>query len=254
MQSTPDSQAVTFQPEADPRTGLPVGPVVDASPAARPGAASLVGRFGRVETLDPKRHGQPLWEALEGHDRLWTYLPSSGPFASGPEFLAWLAGWVELRDSVAHAIVDLSGRAVGVASLKEIRPAMRVIEIGHLVYSPALQRTPLATEAQYLLARYVFETLGYRRYEWICDALNATSRRAVARLGFTFEGILRQHMIAKGRNRDTALYSMLDCEWPARKAAFERWLAPDNFDADGRQRAPLNALGDSDASPSGPAG
>jgi len=237
---------VTYQPEADPRTGLPVGPVVDARPAARPGATTLTGRFGRVETLDPKQHGQPLWEALQGHDRIWTYLPSSGPFGGGTEFLAWLAGRAKLPDSVPYAILDLSGRAVGIATLKEIRPAMRAIEIGHLVYSPTLQRTPLATEAQYLLARYVFETLGYRRYEWICDALNAASRRAVARLGFTFEGILRQHMIAKGRNRDTAVYSMLNCEWPARKAAFERWLAPDNFDADGRQRAPLNALGGSD--------
>ena len=113
---------------------------------------------------------------------------------------------------------------------------MRVIEVGHIVYSPALQRTPLATEAQYLLARYVFETLGYRRYEWKCNALNAASRRAALRFGFTFEGVFRQHMIVKGRNRDTAWFSMLDGEWPARKAAFERWLAPDNFDADGRQK------------------
>jgi len=142
--------------------------------------------------------------------------------------------------------VGLSGRALGIVTLKEIRPAMRVIEIGHLVYSPALQRTPLATEAQYLLARYVFETLGYRRYEWNCDALNAASRRAALRLGFTFEGIFRQHRIAKGRNRDTAWYSMLDSEWPARKAAFERWLAPDNFDADGRQWTRLNELDESD--------
>ena len=119
---------------------------------------------------------------------------------------------------------------------------MRVIEVGHIVYSPALQRTPLATEAQYLLARYAFETLGYRRYEWKCDALNAASRRAALRYGFTFEGIFRQHMIAKGRNRDTAWFSMLDSEWPARKAAFERWLAPENFAADGRQIVSLSAL------------
>lgn len=124
----------------------------------------------------------------------------------------------------------------------EIRPSMGVIEVGHILYSPALQRTPLGTEAQYLLARYAFETLGYRRYEWKCDALNAPSRRAALRYGFVFEGVLRQHMIAKNRNRDTAFFSMLDSEWPARKTAFERWLVPENFDADGKQRTSLSEL------------
>src|SRR6185503_10438595 len=119
----------------------------------------------------------------------------------------------------SYAIVDAEGRAVGIATLLEIRPAMRVIEVGHIVYSPALQRTPLATEAQYLLAHYAFETLGYRRYEWKCDSLNAASRRAAERFGFTFEGIFRQHMIRKSVNRDTAWFSMLDGEWPRRKAA-----------------------------------
>jgi len=119
---------------------------------------------------------------------------------------------------------------------------MGVIEVGHILYSPALQRTPLGTEAQYLLARYAFETLGYRRYEWKCNALNAPSRRAALRYGFVFEGVLRQHMIAKGRNRDTAYYSMLDSEWPQRKLNFERWLSPDNFTADGRQKVSLSAL------------
>ena len=149
---------------------------------------------------------------------------------------------VALDDPYSYAIVAPSGRAVGIATLMEIRPAMRVIEVGHIVYSPALQRTPLGTEAQYLLARYVFETLGYRRYEWKCNALNAPSRRAAVRYGFGFEGVLRQHMIAKGHNRDTAFYSMLDSEWPARKAAFERWLAPDNFDVAGKQRMSLSQL------------
>jgi RimJ/RimL family protein N-acetyltransferase len=123
----------------------------------------------------------------------------------------------------------------------EIRPAMRVIEVGNIVYSPALQRTPLGTEAQYLIARYAIETLGYRRYELKCNALNAASRRAAARFGFTFEGIFRQHMIVKGRSRDTAWFAMLDGEWPARKAAFERWLAPENFDSNGRQKKRLGA-------------
>lgn len=125
-----------------------------------------------------------------------------------------------------------------------INPAMRVIEVGSIIYSPALQRTPLGTEAQYLLARYAFETLGYRRYEWKCDALNASSRRAALRYGFVFEGIFRQHMIRNGRNRDTAWFSIVDGEWPARKAAFERWLSPDNFDAAGRQIESLDRAAD----------
>jgi len=129
----------------------------------------------------------------------------------------------------------------------EIRPAARSVEVGHIVYSPALQRTPLGTEVQYLLARYAFETLGNRRYEWKCNALNAPSRRAALRYGFAFEGVLRQHMIAKGRSRDTAYFSMLDSEWPARKAAFERWLSPGNFDAQGRQKVSLSALNSSAA-------
>jgi RimJ/RimL family protein N-acetyltransferase len=124
----------------------------------------------------------------------------------------------------------------------EIVPDMRVIEVGHIVYSPALQRTALATEAQYLLARYAFETLGYRRYEWKCNSHNAASRRAALRYGFTFEGILRQHKIAKSRNRDTAYYSILDGEWPARKLSFERWLSPQNFTADGKQKMRLSEL------------
>ena len=122
----------------------------------------------------------------------------------------------------------------------EIRLTQRVIEVGNIVYSPALQRTPLSTEAQYLIARYAFETLRYRRYEWKCNALNAPSRRAALRFGFSYEGLFRQHMIVKGRNRDTAWYSMLDSEWPARKAAFERWLAPENFDSNGRQKTKLS--------------
>ena len=156
-------------------------------------------------------------------------------------FQHWLVSREQLADPFYYAVIDTSGRALGLATLMEIRPEHRSIEVGHIVYSPALQRTPLATEAQYLLAGYIFDTLGYRRYEWKCNALNSASRRAALRLGFTFEGILRQHMIAKGRNRDTAYFSMLESEWPARKAAFERWLAPENFDKQGRQKTRLNA-------------
>ena len=177
-----------------------------------------------------------------GHDEIWTYISRYGPFADEPTFSAWLAERATLNDPYSYTVRDTKGRAVGLVTLLEIRPAMRVIEVGFIVYSPALQRTPLATETQYLLARYVFETLGYRRYEWKCDSLNAPSRRAALRYGFVFEGIFRQHMITKGRNRDTAYFSMLDSEWPARKLAFERWLSPENFDSDGRQKLSLTAL------------
>ncbi|HUI98158.1 MAG TPA: GNAT family protein [Xanthobacteraceae bacterium] len=219
----------------------PVGPPVDATAALRPDAVTLAGRFGAVERLDAARHGATLWEALRGHDRLWTYL-FYGPFADRAAFSAWLAEREALADPFYCAIVDPSGRALGVAALMSIRPDMRVIEVGHILLAPALQRSPLATEAQYLLARHVFATLGYRRYEWKCDALNAPSRRAALRLGFVFEGIFRSHMIIKGRNRDTAWFAMTEADWPARKAAFERWLDPANFDADGRQRMSLRAL------------
>jgi RimJ/RimL family protein N-acetyltransferase len=167
-----------------------------------------------------------------------------GPFADRAAFAAWLGGRQALGDPFYYAIMDRSGHARGLAALMSIRPDMRVIEIGHIMLAPALQRSALATEAQFLLARYVFETLGYRRYEWKCDALNGRSRRAALRLGFAFEGIFRNHMIVKGRSRDTAWFAMTDADWPARKAAFERWLAPDNFDAEGRQRVSLRTLND----------
>jgi RimJ/RimL family protein N-acetyltransferase len=227
--------------EPDPYSGRPVGLKVDATPARTPGPVVLDGRFGRVEKLDAGRHGAALWQAVKDENATWAYM-GYGPFADEAAFAAWLAERPALEDPYSYAVVQPSGRAVGIATLMEIRPAMRVIEVGNIVYSPALQRTGLATEAQYLLARYVFETLGYRRYEWKCNALNAPSRRAAARFGFTFEGEFRQHLIVKGRNRDTAWFSMLDAEWPARKAAFERWLAPDNFDAAGGQKLSLAAL------------
>jgi RimJ/RimL family protein N-acetyltransferase len=220
---------------------LPVGPPVDAKPAPRPYAISLCGRFGSVERLAASRHGDALWAGLKGHDWLWTYM-AYGPFAEKPAFAAWLGEREKLADPFYYAIVDLAGRALGLATLMSIRPDMRVIEVGHIMLGPPLQRSPLATEAQFLLARYCFEMLGYRRYEWKCDALNAASRRAALRLGFAFEAIFRNHMIVKGRNRDTAWFAMTDAGWPARKAAFERWLAPANFDADGRQKARLSEL------------
>jgi RimJ/RimL family protein N-acetyltransferase len=227
--------------EPHPQTGQPVGLPVDPTPAQRPGPVMLQGRYGRVEKLET-RHASDLWKVFGGHDQVWTYISTDGPFAAEEEFAAFIAKRAAASDPYGYAIIDSSGRALGYFTLMEIRPAMRVIEVGHVLYSPALQRTPLGTEAQYLLARYAFETLGYRRYEWKCNALNAASRRAALRYGFTFEGIFRQHLIVKGRNRDNAWFSMLDSEWPARKASFERWLAPDNFTADGRQKISLAAL------------
>jgi RimJ/RimL family protein N-acetyltransferase len=220
---------------------LPLGPPVDPTPAPMPSSVTLKGRFGTVERLNAARHGADLWQAVRGHDQIWTYLPA-GPFADAAAFAAWLAGCEQNNERIFYAILDDNGRALGISALMEIRPAMRVIEVGHIVYSPALQRTPLGTEAQYLLAHYAFETLGYRRYEWKCNALNAASRRAAERFGFRFEGIFRQQMIVKGRSRDTAWLSMLDSEWPARRAAFERWLAPENFDREGRQKARLGEI------------
>jgi RimJ/RimL family protein N-acetyltransferase len=227
--------------DKQPKTGQPVGAPVDPTPSPWPGPVILEGRYGRVERL-AQQHADSLWHQVQDADAIWTYIANSGPFADRAAFGDWITRRIAAEDPYAYAIVDRDERVVGTATLMSIRPAMRVIEVGSIVYSPALQRTPLGTEVQYLLARYAFETLGYRRYEWKCDALNAPSRRAALRYGFVFEGIFRQHMISNGRNRDTAWFAMLDSEWPARKAVFERWLSPENFDADGRQIESLGAL------------
>ena len=225
--------------KADTPVNLPVGALVDASPAREPKPATLKGRFGRIDKLDPSRHRSDLWLAFQGHDHIWTYMPY-GPFADGEAFGLWLKARAGITDPFSYVIIDKAGHACGLIALMAVRPEMRVIEVGNILLSPALQRTALATEAQFLLARYAFETLGYRRYEWKCDSRNAASRRAALRLGFNFEGLAWQHMIVKGRNRDTAWYAMLDTEWPSHKHAFERWLTPDNFDAEGRQKVRLS--------------
>jgi RimJ/RimL family protein N-acetyltransferase len=222
-------------------SSLPIDPEVNASPAKRPERTTIKGQFATIAPLDPASHAQGLWEGTQGaeNERLWTYL-FSGPFPDRAEFETYLITRAAPEDPLSFAILDnASGRAVGLVALMRIEPEHRSIEVGSILYTPLLQRTRGATEAMYLMARYVFEELCYRRYEWKCDALNETSRRAALRLGFTFEGVFRQHMIVKGRNRDTAWFSMLDCEWPKRKAAFERWLNPSNFDADGQQRTSL---------------
>jgi RimJ/RimL family protein N-acetyltransferase len=220
---------------------LPVGPLVDATPALKPAAVIMKGRYGVVEKFDAAKHAASLWDVINGDDQLWTYM-WYGPFAKREDFQAFAETLAKREDPFAFAIIDNSSNVLGVATLMEIRPANRVIEVGGIFYSKALRHTPLATEAQFLLMRYVFEELKYRRYEWKCDSLNAPSRRAAERFGFTFEGIFRQHMIVKGKNRDTAWFSMLDSEWPALKLAYEAWLAPDNFDTQGGQKKKLEAF------------
>jgi len=220
----------------DPETDL-----ANFRPRLRPGAAALTGHYGSVEKLDPLRHGADLWTAFKDQPAIWDYMPY-GPFESAKAFDQWLHDRAALSDPYVYSVLDPKGRALGLSALMRITPEMGVIEVGHIAYSPALQRTPLGTEAQYLLAAYAFDTLHYRRYEWKCNALNMASRRAAARYGFIFEGIFRQHMVVKGKNRDTAWFSITDGEWPARKRAFEHWLSPANFDARGRQKARLSAL------------
>ena len=223
----------------------PIGPLVDTHPAKRPERVTLAGRWITLTPLDPQAHAMALYEGSNGdaaRESVWTYL-FDGPYTSLDEFRANIEAKARSTDPLFFAVIDnASGRAVGYQTFLRIDPPNRVIEVGNIMYTPAMQRTAGATEAQYLFAKYVFDDLGYRRYEWKCNALNAPSRRAAERFGFTFEGIFRQHMIVKGRNRDTAWFAMLDSEWPARKAAYERWLAPDNFDSNGRQRVALSAL------------
>lgn len=223
----------------------PIGPLVDSHPARRPERVTLEGRWITLAPLNPDKHAAALYEGSNGdptRETVWTYL-FDGPYRSLEEFRAAIELKARSDDPLFFAVVDnATGRAVGYQTLMRIDAANRVIEVGNVMYTPAMQRTPAATEAQYLFARHVFEALGNRRYEWKCHVLNAPSRSAAVRFGFTFEGIFRQHMIVKGRNRDTAWFAMLDSEWPARKAAYERWLSPDNFDREGRQKQRLSEL------------
>jgi len=224
--------------------GQPVGyPVRGWQKPPRPPREVLTGRWCRLEPLAAARHAEALFAAyaLDADARHWTYLPY-GPFADIPTYRAWMEAIAGGDDPLFFAIVDAaSGRPVGVASYLRIDPAAGSIEVGHLRFSSLLQRTPAATEAMILMMRNAF-ALGYRRYEWKCDALNAPSRAAALRLGLSFEGVFRQAVVIKDRNRDTAWFAATDRDWPALSAAFERWLAPDNFDAAGRQRVSLRAL------------
>lgn len=225
--------------------GQPIGfAVPDWTARPRPPRTAIEGRYCRIEPLDPARHAEDLHTANSADPAggMWTYM-GYGPFADLAAYRAWLGRSCLGDDPLFHAVVEAeSGRALGVASYLRIEPAVGVLEVGHIAYAPALQRSRAATEAQVLLMRRAFAELGYRRYEWKCDALNAPSRRAADRLGFTFEGVFRQATLYKGRNRDTAWYAIIDADWPALDAAYRRWLSPDNFDAAGRQRTRLSDL------------
>jgi RimJ/RimL family protein N-acetyltransferase len=232
------------EPQRDER-GQPVGwPVEGWSPRPRPPRTPMIGRFATVEPLDPDRDAAELFDANseDRGGRLWTYY-NFGPFTTLPEYRAWLDTACANPDRLYHAIRDnAQGQAVGVAVYQNCVPAMGTIEIGGLVFSPRLQRRPAATEAMFLMMRRVFDELGYRRYEWKCDSLNLPSRAAAVRLGFQYEGLFRQAMITRGRNRDTAWFSVIDRDWPALRAAFERWLDSCNFASDGGQRRRLADL------------
>jgi RimJ/RimL family protein N-acetyltransferase len=220
--------------------GQPVGfPLPGWTPPPKPPREPMAGRFCRIEPLDLDRHAAALFAAnAAGGEKGWTYLPY-GPFCILADYRAWLAASCLGEDPLFFAIIDLiDEQPAGVASYLRIVPESGSIEVGHIHYSPRLQRIPAATEAMYLLMKRAF-ALGYRRYEWKCDALNAPSRAAAQRLGLSFEGLFRQATVYKGRNRDTAWYAAIDAEWPALCKAFETWLGPGNFDDQGRQRTRL---------------
>lgn len=224
---------------------LPIGSSLAGWTARpKPPRMPIEGRFCRLEMLDASKHAADLFAAnqLDADGRNWTYL-AYGPFARLDEYHAWVESVQKGDDPLFHAIIDrATDKAVGVATLMRVDAANGVIETGHLNYSPLLQKKPAATEAMFLLMRRVFDELGYRRYEWKCDSLNAPSRAAAERLGFIYEGMFRQATIYKGRNRDTCWFSMIDGEWPALKRAYEAWLDPANFDAAGKQKQSLSAL------------
>lgn len=216
-------------------------PVVGWTPPPRPDGTALEGRFVRLEPLEADLHAADLFRAFSGHDRLWDYMPY-GPFLSASAYHRWAKEMQGREDPVFLALRDVaSGHAAGVASFLRITPEAGSIEVGHICLSPALQRTPAATEAMFLMMDWAFGA-GYRRYEWKCNALNFPSRRAAQRFGFSYEGVFRNHMVTKGRNRDTAWFSVIDSEWPALREAYAAWMSPRNFDAQGQQRERLSDL------------
>jgi RimJ/RimL family protein N-acetyltransferase len=224
-----------------------VGPVVDPLPSgAKPDLRPLHGRWMRLDPVTVAGHGAALWRAIEGQqDELWTYMPY-GPFADDDAFLTWLKDREVARDPWFYAFVKRdTGESLGMGAFMRMDAANGVVEIGHIWMAPALQRTRESTEAIYLMMRHAFDDLGVRRLEWKCDALNAPSRKAAARFGFEFEGLFRQHVVVKGRNRDTAWFAIIDKDWPRIRAGFEAWLDEGNFDGAGRQKVGLKVIGNS---------
>jgi RimJ/RimL family protein N-acetyltransferase len=226
-------------------TKLPIGDPVHFRPVPRPAREPLHGTHVLIRPLDPDRDGSALYRAShppDGDPAVWTYL-AEGPYEDFEQMRRALIEQAASEDPLFFSLIPLPGEEpAGIASYMRITPQFGVIEIGGIWFGPALQRTTAATEAIYLLARHAFDDLGYRRLEWKCNALNEASRRAAQRFGFTFEGVFRNHMVHKGRNRDTAWYAIIDSDWPRIKTGFERWLAAENFDSSGQQRQPLSAL------------
>lgn len=211
------------------------------TPPPRPDGAVMCGQYCQLERLDADTHAALLFRAFDGHDALWDYM-AVGPFASASLYHRWAREAAVEQDPFFYVVKALeTGEYLGVASFMRIEPAHGVIEVGNIIFAPAMQRTPIATEVQYLMMKWAFAA-GYRRYEWKCNADNMPSRRAAQRLGFSFEGVFRQHMIVKGRNRDTAWFSVIDSEWPALDEAFQMWLSSRNFDGTGQQHERLSDL------------
>ena len=231
-----------FSSEIQNELGQPIGfPMAEWQPCVHPPRTVLSGQYCRVEPLNADKHAEDLFAAFAGpeNDSLWTYLPY-GPYRSFEPYREWVLSVESSVDPLFFAVVDgETEKAIGIASYLRIEPKIGVIEVGHINFSPRLQKTAAATESMFLMMQYVFDELGYRRYEWKCDALNAGSRAAAERFGFSFEGVFRQATMYKGRSRDTAWFSILDSEWPQQKHAFEQWLDPQNFDADGNQKKRL---------------
>ncbi|MGF7162739.1 RimJ/RimL family protein N-acetyltransferase [Rhodoligotrophos appendicifer] len=241
--STPKRAAADDIPGPRQPVGLKVDPL---PPGKRPDNRLLFGRTVTLEPLDPSRHAMPLFEGFDAKSdpdgEIWTYLPY-GPWTDYTSFYHWLSTQAAGTDPKFYAIVPRrSQKAEGVATYLNIRPELGVLEVGHIWFTPQLQKTRAATEAIFLMMKHAFEDLGCRRFEWKCDSLNAPSRAAAKRYGFRFEGIFRKHMIVKGRNRDTAWFSITNDDWPDIRMGFQAWLADENFDDDGKQRKPLGAF------------
>ena len=237
--------ATQIPTEKDPVSGLPIGPVMsNTAPSRLPERVVLEGRYCRLEPLDAERHGAELYAASTPADAAarFLYLGEPAP-TSEDELVSWARSAQSSDDPLFFAVIDKrSGRVEGRQTLMRITPAQQTIEIGNIYWGPAIAGTQVATEANFLFAQYAFDELGYRRYEWKCNALNEPSRRAALRFGFSYEGHFRRAVITRGRTRDTSWFSIIDEEWPQLKAAYEQWLAPDNFDAESQQRTRLSEL------------